>query len=269
MAETPETSGNALVDATALQDIATNGALLNQATSRLIETVQRMGDIVLPVPHGGTGQSSYVIGDLLYANTTASLARLPDVAVGKVLVSGGVGAPPAWGDVPSVSSSSITGIISVPNGGTGLGTLTAYNVLVGNGTSAVGLIAPGTTNYPLISKGASANPAYEQMTTKWMSPWYSLFPEDGDQRILINSQLALTITGVTTRSTTGTATLTVKINTTALGGTANSVSTSEQTQTHSSANTVAVGDDIVLTWSSVSSCENVSILIYGTMAVPQ
>lgn len=155
MAEAPETSGNALVDATALQDIATNGALLNQATSRLIETVQRMGDIVLPVPHGGTGQSSYVIGDLLYADTTTSLARLPDVAVGKVLVSGGVGAPPAWGDVPSVSSSNITGVISVANGGTGLSTLMANNLLVGNGTSNVSLLAPGSSGNFLVSNGTA------------------------------------------------------------------------------------------------------------------
>lgn len=152
MAEAPETSGNALVDATALQDIATNGALLNQATSRLIETVQRMGEIVLPVPHGGTGQSSYVIGDLLYADTTTSLARLPDVAVGKVLVSGGVGAPPAWGDV---SSSVITGTLPVANGGTGLGTLTANNLLVGNGTGNVAFLAPGTSGNFLVSNGTA------------------------------------------------------------------------------------------------------------------
>ncbi|MFC1654101.1 MerR family transcriptional regulator, partial [Patescibacteria group bacterium] len=41
--------------------------------------------------YGGTGQSSYAVGDLLYADGAASLARLADVAVGNVLLSGGVG----------------------------------------------------------------------------------------------------------------------------------------------------------------------------------
>jgi hypothetical protein len=263
---TPMSAVEQLGDLSALQDIATNGKLLSEALSQIIQALESWQTLVLKANHGGTGLDQYVIGDLLYADSVSTLARLADVAAGKVLVSGGVGVPPAWDDVPA---GGLSGEVPVANGGTGRNALTAYNVLVGDGTSDVALIAPGTTNYPFISKGASANPAYEQMTTKWMYAALSLFPENGDQRIVINSQLALTITNVTTRSTTGTATLTVKINTTALGGTANSVSTSEQSQSHSSANVVAVGDDIVLTWASVSACENVSILISGTMLVPQ
>jgi len=45
---------------------------------------------------GGTGQSSYAIGDILYASTTTALSKLADVAVGSILVSGGVGAAPAY-----------------------------------------------------------------------------------------------------------------------------------------------------------------------------
>ena len=50
--------------------------------------------------NGGTGIASYAVGDLLYAATTTTLAKLADVAVGSVLVSGGVGVAPAWGAVP-------------------------------------------------------------------------------------------------------------------------------------------------------------------------
>ena len=89
-------------------------------------------------------------------------------------------------------------------------------------------------------------------------PFYDKAPTDGDDRIIINARHAGTIKSVTTRSAAGTATLTVKVNTTALGGTANAVSTSEQTQAHSSSNTFVAGDDIVLTWSSVSGCSKVS-----------
>ncbi len=84
---------------------------------------------------------------------------------------------------------------------------------------------------------------------------------DGDVRIILNARRAGTITGVTTRCSAGTATLTVKINTTALGGTANSVSTSEQTQAHASANAFAIGDDIVLTIASASGLSDLSFSI--------
>ena len=48
---------------------------------------------------GGTGQSSYAIGDLLYASTTTALSKLADVATGNALISGGVGVAPSWGKI--------------------------------------------------------------------------------------------------------------------------------------------------------------------------
>jgi len=92
------------------------------------------------------------------------------------------------------------------------------------------------------------------------------YPEDGSQTVILAMPYAVTITSVTTKCTTGTATLTVKINSTALGGTANSVSTSEQTQAHSSGNAMTAGDDLVFTWSSSSSIENASVTVSGTVA---
>jgi len=50
----------------------------------------------VPVDHGGTGLAVYVIGDLIYASATTTLARLADVAVASYLRSGGVGAAPLW-----------------------------------------------------------------------------------------------------------------------------------------------------------------------------
>lgn len=91
--------------------------------------------------------------------------------------------------------------------------------------------------------------------------------DDKDYRVIINSAVGFTINSVTTRSSTGTCTLTVKINATALGGTANSVSTSESTQTHSTSNTLAAGDDLVLTVSSNSGAENVSVTIAATVTL--
>ena len=45
--------------------------------------------------------------------------------------------------------------ISVANGGTGLATLTANNVLLGNGTTAVQFVAPGTNGNVLTSNGTT------------------------------------------------------------------------------------------------------------------
>ncbi len=77
----------------------------------------------LAATSGGTGQSSYAVGDLLYANTTTTLAKLADVATGNVLRSGGVGVAPAWGKVDLTAD--VTGTLPVANGGTGQTTASA------------------------------------------------------------------------------------------------------------------------------------------------
>jgi hypothetical protein len=51
--------------------------------------------------------------------------------------------------------------LSPAYGGLGLASITAYNLVVGNATAAANLIAPSSTSgVPLLSQGASANPAY-------------------------------------------------------------------------------------------------------------
>lgn len=82
-----------------------------------------------------------------------------------------------------------------------------------------------------------------------------------DYRIVVKVPYGGTITNTITRCVSGTATFTFKVNSTALGGTANSVSSSEQDQAHASSNTFAAGDDIVITASSVSSCVGASFTI--------
>ena len=102
---------------------------------------------------GGTGQTGYAVGDLLYADTATSLAKLADVATGNALISGGVGVAPSWGKVGLTTH--VSGTLPVANGGTGAATLAANNVLLGNGTSAVQTVAPGTANNVLISTGTT------------------------------------------------------------------------------------------------------------------
>lgn len=87
---------------------------------------------------------------------------------------------------------------------------------------------------------------------------------DKDYKLIVKCPFGGTITEVTTICASGTATATTKINTTALGGTANSVSSSEQSQAHSSSNVFVAGDDIVVTASSSSSCLDMTLTIKYT-----
>lgn len=89
-------------------------------------------------------------------------------------------------------------------------------------------------------------------------------PKDGDTVILRPFATGATITEVRTKSSTGTCTLTVKINSTALGGTANSVSTTETAQSHASANVADTDDNLTLTVSSNSGCVDMSVTITYT-----
>ena len=51
------------------------------------------------VASGGTGLSSYVVGDLLYASGATTLSKLADAATGNALISGGVATAPSWGKI--------------------------------------------------------------------------------------------------------------------------------------------------------------------------
>jgi len=97
----------------------------------------------LAATSGGTGQSSYAVGDILYASTTTALSKLADVATGNALISGGVGVAPAYGKIGltthvsgtlPVANGGTGGTLPVSNGGTGATTLTG--VIKGSGTSA-------------------------------------------------------------------------------------------------------------------------------------
>ena len=120
----------------------------------------------LPVGNGGTGLTTYAIGDLLYASGTTTLSRLADVATGNVLLSGGVGVAPAWGQVSL--SSAVTGTLPIANGGTGQTTASAaFNALspitsqgdliLGSGTNTATRLAIGANGYVLTSNGTTAS----------------------------------------------------------------------------------------------------------------
>ena len=84
--------------------------------------------------YGGTGLTSYVVGDIIYASGATTLSKLADVATGNALISGGVGVAPAYGKIGLTTH--VSGTLQVANGGTGLTTLAANQIPYGNGTAA-------------------------------------------------------------------------------------------------------------------------------------
>jgi hypothetical protein len=104
--------------------------------------------------YGGTGFGSYAVGDVLYADTTSSLARLADVAVGNALIAGGVGAAPSWGKIGLATH--VSGTLPVANGGTnGTATPTAGGIAYGDGSAYV-FTSAGTSGQVLTSNGSGA-----------------------------------------------------------------------------------------------------------------
>lgn len=108
----------------------------------------------LPATNGGTGQTSYAVGDLLYASSTTALSKLADVATGNALISGGVSTAPAWGKIGLTTH--VSGTLPVANGGTNAtATPTAGAVAYGTGT-AYAFTAAGTSGQVLTSAGTGA-----------------------------------------------------------------------------------------------------------------
>lgn len=115
----------------------------------------------LAAANGGTGQSSYAIGDLLYASTSTALSKLADVAVGNALIAGGVGVAPAWGKITLTNH--VSGILPIGNGGTGLSSWTTNGLFYG-GASAMGQTAAPTTGQIVVGS-AGGVPVFVSMST--------------------------------------------------------------------------------------------------------
>ncbi|MBK8244918.1 MAG: hypothetical protein IPK88_15945 [Saprospiraceae bacterium] len=106
-------------------------------------------------PQGGTGITSYVIGDILYANSSTSLSRLADIATGNVLLSGGVSTAPSYGKVGLTTH--ISGVLPIINGGTNSSTALNNNrIMVSSGGSIVEAAA--LTNGQLLIGSTGASP---------------------------------------------------------------------------------------------------------------
>ena len=108
--------------------------------------------------NGGTGQTSYAVGDLLYASTTTALSKLADVATGNALISGGVGVAPSYGKIGLTTH--VSGTLPVQNGGTNITAYGVGDILYASSAGVLSRLSDVATGNALISGGVGVAPSY-------------------------------------------------------------------------------------------------------------
>lgn len=205
-----ETSGNVTITNSGTgQDLTANRSWTLGWTGQLAAT------------RGGTGYGSYTVGDMLYADSTTSLARLADVATGNVMLSGGVSTAPSWGKVGLTTH--VSGVLPIANGGTNSNTtlnngrvmvsnggaiveraaLSTDTLLVGNATTGLAPIAAGagTAGQILVSGGPGVEPSWSSTLPSGASISFT------DITSGINTQAAMTVSTGASLTYSGTGTI--------------------------------------------------------------
>jgi hypothetical protein len=118
----------------------------SSATVKLAISDLTPGLSTITADKGGTGQTAYAVGDLLYASAATTLSKLADVATGNALISGGINVAPSYGKIGLTTH--VSGTLPVANGGTNASSasITAFNNITGYTASG----ATGTTSTNLV-----------------------------------------------------------------------------------------------------------------------
>jgi hypothetical protein len=142
--------------------LPTSGTLVNSAVSTL-SSLSSVGTIgtgtwngtAIGATYGGTGQTTYALGDLIYASSTSALSRLAMGTSGQILTAVTGGAP-TWATVAGVATfanPTVTVGLTAKNG-------TATTVLRGDGAPALDQsIAPTWTSAHTFSAGLTTTTA--------------------------------------------------------------------------------------------------------------
>lgn len=138
----PAGNNGSALDLSALTDITTNGNLLNQNISQLIQALGDFSTIVLPVANGGTGNVSFTLNGVLYGNGVSALGVTAQGGANTVLVAN-AGVPSFSGAVTLATSLTAPALIGTTStttplliGGSGTtGTQLTLQTTIGVGTT--------------------------------------------------------------------------------------------------------------------------------------
>lgn len=145
-APTPATSGTSLV--------VVDGTVLPTAS---------FNAVVWPFGQQPTSANAEIVRVTLVSTNTVTITRAQESSVARTIqVGDNFGANVTVKNLTDVEAAiTLLGDPVVPaHGGTGLATLTAHGVLIGEGTSNVAVTSAGTSGQLLVSGGASADPAF-------------------------------------------------------------------------------------------------------------
>lgn len=142
-------------------NLVENTALSTWAGSASITTLGTIATGVwsgtaITAAKGGTGQTSYTTGDLLYASGATALSKLAAVATGSVLVSAGTGTAPAWSVSPTLTSLQATNIGNVTPGAAAFTTISTTGAAALGGTATV-TTGAGGSGFSIVRTGGSAS----------------------------------------------------------------------------------------------------------------
>jgi hypothetical protein len=117
----------------------------------------------LGATNGGTGQSSYAVGDMLYSATTNTLSKLSGTTstIKQWLSQTGTGsasAAPVWDAIGAADI--LSGTLAVARGGTGLGSYAVGDIVYASGTGTLAGLADVATGNVLLSGGTNTAPSY-------------------------------------------------------------------------------------------------------------
>ena len=150
----PELSGNNAIDkantsfrvATLTANLTTSTITSSNVTNCTISggTISGLASAI-PVASGGTGASTFNVGQIVIGNGTGALQQIANVTTA---VTGALGTAKtitsittdAWGRLTAYTGSDISGL-TVAQGGTGVSTFSSGQLIVGNGTGALQALA--------------------------------------------------------------------------------------------------------------------------------
>jgi hypothetical protein len=135
--------------------VAADFPTLNQNTSGSAASLSA----TLVATSGGTGQSTYAIGDLLQGGATNTLTKLAAVATGNALISGGVGVASSYGKIGLTTH--VSGILGAANGGTENG----FTAFTGPTTSTKTFTLPDASSTIVVQGGALGTPSSGTLTS--------------------------------------------------------------------------------------------------------
>ena len=150
----PELSGNNIIDkantsfrvATLTANLTTSTITSSNVTNSVITggTISGLSSTIA-VADGGTGASTFNVGQIVIGNGTGALQQIANVTTA---VTGALGTAKtvtsittdAWGRLTAYTGSDISGL-TVAQGGTGVSTFSSGQLIVGNGTGALQALA--------------------------------------------------------------------------------------------------------------------------------